>query len=53
VSYTTTNQKSTDGVKVCNRNLCIDAKGDNAKLITGAFALMLICFGIAALVKAA
>ena len=38
-----------DEVNICKGNTCIQARGDNAKLITFAFAFMLICVGIAAL----
>jgi len=38
-----------DEVKICKGNTCIQDRGDNAKLITFAFAFMIICVGIAAL----
>lgn len=41
-----------DKVRVCNDNFCIEASGDNARLLTGAFVFALICIGIAALAKA-
>jgi len=42
-------EKADDEINVCKGNICIRARGENAKLITFAFAFMLICFGIAAL----
>lgn len=50
--YLNTYQATADRVRVCNRNTCIEARGDNARMIAGAFALMLVCIGIAALAKA-
>lgn len=41
-----------DTVRVCNDNFCVEASGDNARLITGALVFALVCIGIAALVKA-
>lgn len=41
----------TDKVKVCTKNLCVEAAGRNAKQIVGALCFMLICMGIAALAK--
>ena len=53
MNYISTYQAPVDRVKVCNRNVCIEARGDNAKLIANAFAFMLLCIGVAALAKAA
>lgn len=36
-------------VKVCIGNTCIQARGDNARLISVAFVLLIICVGIAVL----
>lgn len=52
MKYISTNQFPTDKVKLCKSNVCIEARGDNAKLLTGAFAFALLCIGIAALAKA-
>jgi hypothetical protein len=38
-----------DQVRVCNGNTCIEARGDNARILVCAFAFMLVCVGIAAL----
>jgi len=38
-----------DEVKVCKGNLCIEARGDNAKLLTLGFVFVLVCVGIAVL----
>lgn len=38
-----------DQVKVCKGNICIEARGDNAKLITLGFVFVLVCAGIAVL----
>lgn len=53
MNFVSTYQAQADQVRVCNRNFCIEAKGENAKMIAGAFAFMLVCIGIAALAKAA
>ena len=42
-------KKADDEVRLCKGNTCIQARADNAKLLTFAFAFMLICVGIAAL----
>jgi len=42
-------KKPVDQVRICKGNTCIEARGDNAKLIVAAFTFMLICVGIAAL----
>jgi hypothetical protein len=44
-------QIPTDKVRVCHRNTCIEARGNNGKLIAGAFAFALLCVGLAALAK--
>ncbi|MDI9366159.1 MAG: hypothetical protein QM541_14475 [Flavobacterium sp.] len=41
-----------DKVKLCSGKLCIEARGDNGKLLTITFAFVLIGIGIAALAKA-
>ena len=46
------NQFPQDKVKLCKRDVCVEARGDNAKLLAGAFAFALFCIGIAALSKA-
>lgn len=38
-----------DQVRVCKGNMCIEARGDNAKLITLGFVFVLVCVGIAVL----
>lgn len=43
------NQFPVDRVKVCKKDVCVEARGDNAKAIVGALAFMFVCFGIAAL----
>ena len=40
-----------DVVKVCNKNLCIEAKGKFAEVITFSIAFAFICIGIAAIAK--
>lgn len=40
---------ATDKVKVCKGNMCIEARGDNAKLLTLGFVFVLVCVGIAVL----
>jgi hypothetical protein len=42
-------KKPNDEVRICKGNVCIEARGDNAKMLVGAFAFMLICIGIAAI----
>ncbi len=49
--YLNTYKTPADRVRVCNRNTCIEARGDNAKIIAGAFAIMLVCIGISALAR--
>lgn len=39
-------------VRLCKANLCIEARGENARILTGVFAFALICVGIAALSRA-
>jgi len=36
-------------VTICNGNICIKARGNNAELLTLGFAFMIICVGVAAL----
>lgn len=43
--------KPTDLVKVCNRNICIEARGVNATAIVNAVCFVAFCVGIAALLK--
>lgn len=46
------NQFPIDKVKLCIKDTCIEARGDNAKLIAQAIAFTIVCYGIAALAKA-
>ena len=41
-----------DTVRLCKGNLCIEARGENARIITTVFTVALICVSIAALSKA-
>lgn len=41
-----------DTVKVCKKDLCIEAKGSNADAIVSAVSVMLLLIGIGALIKA-
>ena len=43
------NNTPNDKVRLCKGNLCIEARGENARLLTGVFAIALVCIGIAAL----
>ena len=40
-----------DAVKVCKKDLCIEAKGKFAEAITLSLVFTFVCVGIAALVK--
>ena len=46
------NNTPNDKVRLCKGNLCIEARGENARLLTGVFAIALLCIGIAALSRA-
>jgi hypothetical protein len=48
----TANQFPIDKVRICKEDICIEARGNNAEMITGALAIALLCIGIAALTKA-
>ena len=52
MSNISTYKTPSDIVRVRRMNTYIEARGDNGRVIAGAFAIMLICFGIAALKKA-
>lgn len=52
MKYTSYNKFPTDKVRVCKKDICVEASGNNAELIVGALAFTFICFGIAALAKA-
>lgn len=52
MNYISTNQFPADKVRVCKKNVCVEARGKNAELIVGALAFAFICWGIAALAKA-
>lgn len=41
-----------DKVRLCKGNLCIEARGENARILTGVFAFALLCVGLAALSRA-
>lgn len=47
-----TYQFPNDKVRVCKSDVCIEARGENAKLLVAAFTFALLCIGIAALAKA-
>jgi hypothetical protein len=51
MNYISTNQFPPDKVKLCKRDVCIEARGDNAKLIVGAIAFAIVCWGFSALIK--
>lgn len=53
MSNISTYRTPSDMVRVQSMNTYIEARGDNARMIAGAFAIMLICIGLAALTKAA
>lgn len=42
-------EKPVDQVRICKGNTCIEAKGDNAKLITLGCVFVLLCVGVAVL----
>jgi hypothetical protein len=41
-----------DMVKMCTKNVCVEARGNNAKLLVNVFAITILCIGFAALAKA-
>ena len=43
--------KPLDEVKICVGNSCIEARGNNAKLLTAVFAIVLVCVGFAVLAR--
>ncbi len=48
----TSNQFPKGKVKLCKNDVCLEASGDFAKVITVALVFTIICIGIAALAKA-
>lgn len=50
--YNIQNKKfPSDMVKMCTKNMCVEARGENAKLLVNVFAITILCIGIAALAK--
>ena len=46
------NKLTQDKVRFCKGNVCLEANGENARLLTGVFTFVLICIGISTLAKA-
>ena len=46
------NSPKSNTVKVCKKDVCIEANGKNADMLTGAATFSMLLFGIAALVAA-
>ncbi len=46
------NVSNRDKVRLCKGNICLEARGENARQLTNAFTLVLICIGLAVLAKA-
>lgn len=49
----TRNLQNQEQVSVCYKNSCVQAKGDNAKMITMGLTLMFVLIGFAAVLRAA
>jgi len=47
-----TNRFPADKVKICKRDVCVEARGDNGRLIVNALTFAIVCVGIAAVIKA-
>ena len=45
MNYISTSQFSTDKVRVCKKDICVEARGRNAELIAGALVFAFICEG--------
>lgn len=46
------NTKTNSSVKLCRQNICLEANGKYAQIITDALTVMIILFGVSALLKA-
>jgi len=46
------NFQSVDTVKICKKDLCIEAKGENGKLLANAAAAIMVVLAISLLAKA-
>ena len=52
MKYISKYQFPSDKVKMCKRDVCVEARGKNAELIVSAISLAFICWGISAIIKA-
>ena len=52
MKYMSTYNDQSSGLKICKNDVCIEAYGDNAKIIAFAIAIAIICCGVAALLRA-
>ena len=46
------NQFPADKVRVCKKDICVEARGKNAEIIVRAIAFAFICWGVAEIAKA-
>jgi hypothetical protein len=46
MNYNIKRHLSEDEIRICRQDTCIEARGDNARIIIAAIAIVLICYAI-------